>query len=66
MSLDIFECLINDIEPDVPQKWPAVIGDTLHKLKEDEKPLDSSPEYHTFSTGMIAKVLQCRERLICA
>ena len=51
ISSDVFDCLVNDIEPEVVQTWPAVIQDTLHKLKEDEESLHWSPEYSEFLAG---------------
>lgn len=51
MPSDVFDCLVDDIEPEVVQTWPAVIQDTLHKLKEDEESLHRSPEYSEFLAG---------------
>src|SRR5205823_4666448 len=41
MASDVFDCLTDDIEPNVVQTWPPVIRDTLHKLKEDETHLQA-------------------------
>lgn len=51
MPSDVFDCLVDDIKPEVVQTWPAAIQDTLHKLKEDEESLDRSPEYKKFLAG---------------
>jgi hypothetical protein len=48
MPSNVFDCLVDDIEPEVVQTWPAVIQDTLHKLKKDEESLHRSPEYSEF------------------
>ena len=45
MSSDVFDCLVDDIEPELVQPWPTVIKETLHKLKEDEETLQKSLEY---------------------
>ncbi|KKZ64672.1 hypothetical protein EMCG_01360 [[Emmonsia] crescens] len=41
IASDVFNCLIDDIEPDVVQTWPLVIRETLHKLKEEETHLQN-------------------------
>jgi len=51
MALDVFNCLIDSIEPELVQTWPPVIQDTLHKLKEDEPSLQKSPAYSKFLKG---------------
>lgn len=53
MPSDVFDCLIDNIEPEVIQTWPAVIQDTLHRLKEDEEFLHRSPEYSEFLAGQV-------------
>jgi hypothetical protein len=52
ISSDVFDCLVDDIEPEVTQTWPAVIQDTLHKLQEDEESLKTSSEYSEILTGL--------------
>lgn len=53
MPSDVFDYLMDDIEPEVIQTWPAVIQDTLHRLKEDEESLHRSPEYSEFLAGQV-------------
>ena len=53
MPSDVFDCLVHDIEPELIQTWPAVIQDTLHKLKKDEESLYRSPEYSEFLAGQV-------------
>ncbi len=48
MTSDVFNYLIDDIEPELIQTWPRMIRDTLHKLKNDEEFLQKSPEYDEF------------------
>lgn len=36
MASDVFDCLVDDIEPKLALTWPSVIKDTLYKLREDE------------------------------
>ena len=50
MGKDIFECLIDDIEPEPAQSWPPVIQGTLRKLRSDEA-LQNSLEYSEFING---------------
>lgn len=52
MSSDVFDCLVDDIEPEVAQTWPAVIQETLHKLQEDENSLERSSEYSELLKGL--------------
>ncbi|KAM3549489.1 hypothetical protein ARSEF4850_008827 [Beauveria asiatica] len=47
MAKDMFDCLIDDIEPASAQSWPAVILETLQKLRNDDS-LKNSPEYSNF------------------
>jgi hypothetical protein len=47
MAQDVFDCLVEDIEPDAITSWPPVIVDTLRKLREDEPSLKST-EYGQF------------------
>lgn len=47
MAKDMFDCLIDDIEPASPQNWPAVILETLRKLRNDDS-LKNLPEYSNF------------------
>lgn len=56
MASDVFDCLINDIEPEVIQIWPSMIGEILHKLKEDEAYLQTSFEYEEFLKGLFILV----------
>jgi hypothetical protein len=51
MGKDIFECLIEDIEPDLAQGWPAVIQETVQKLRVEDGSLQSSVEYGEFARG---------------
>jgi hypothetical protein len=51
MASDVFNCLLDDIEPELVQRWPPVIRDTLHMLREDEESLQKSPEYGEFLKG---------------
>ena len=50
MAKDIFECLIDDIEPEWAQSWPPVIQETVQKLRTDEA-LQNSLEYGEFING---------------
>jgi len=52
MGKDIFECLIDDIEPMWTQSWPAVIQETLEKLGTDEA-LQNSLKYGEFINAII-------------
>lgn len=52
MSSDVFDCLVDDIEPELVQPWPTVIQETLHKLKEDEETLQKSLEYCEVLSGL--------------
>jgi hypothetical protein len=51
MGKDIFDCLIDDIEPDSAQSWPPVIQETVQKLRTEEETLQSSVEYGEFIHG---------------
>jgi hypothetical protein len=51
MALDVFTCLLDDIEPEMVQTWPPVIRDILHMLIEDEVSLKKSPGYEEFVKG---------------
>jgi hypothetical protein len=51
MSVDVFNCLLDDIEPELAQIWPPVIRDTLYLLMEDEESLKESFEYQKFLKG---------------
>ncbi|OQE69869.1 hypothetical protein PENNAL_c0126G11276 [Penicillium nalgiovense] len=48
MSMDVFSCLLDDIEPDQHPPWPSIVGETLHKLLDDEEFLSASLEYREF------------------
>ena len=54
MASDVFTCILDDIEPELVQRWPPVIRDTLHMLREDEESLQS-PEYGEFLKGWSAR-----------
>ena len=62
MPSDLFDCLVDDIEPELVQTWPAVITDTLYKLRKDEEHLQGSPEYDRFFTGLALLNSQNRNR----
>ena len=51
MASDVFDCLTEDIEPEVFQKWPWSIRETLQKLKDDEHALRTSPDFDKFLEG---------------
>lgn len=51
MSMDIFTCLLDDIEPDQSPPWPSIVGETLHMLLDDEESLSASLEYREFLKG---------------
>jgi len=50
MGKEIFECLIDDIEPESAQNWPPVIQETVQKLRTDEA-IQNSLEYGEFING---------------
>jgi hypothetical protein len=58
MGKDIFECLIDDIEPDSALSWPTVIQETIQKLRTDEETLQSSVEYGEFIQGEYVDCMQ--------
>lgn len=62
MAKDIFDCLINDIEPDWAQNWPPVIQETLQKLWTDEA-LKNSPEYSKLVNAIIDPSRRSQARL---
>jgi len=45
MGKDIFDCLVDDIEPESAKSWPPVIQETLQKLQTDES-LQNSLGHH--------------------
>ncbi|KAF2448820.1 hypothetical protein P171DRAFT_353705 [Karstenula rhodostoma CBS 690.94] len=51
MALDVFTCLLDDIEPELEQAWPPMVRETLHLLKADEGFLESSHVYEEFLEG---------------
>lgn len=55
MSLDVFTCLLDNIEPKLVQTWPPVIQDTLHMLMEDGESLKNSPNYQEFLKGWFTR-----------
>ncbi|KAL6229868.1 hypothetical protein BDW75DRAFT_234864 [Aspergillus navahoensis] len=55
MPTDIFNCLLDDIEPDSRPPWPSIVGQTLHTLQEDDEALQKSSAYQAFLRG-------CRKR----
>ncbi|KAJ6019953.1 hypothetical protein N7522_000028 [Penicillium canescens] len=48
MSMEIFTCLLDDIEPNQRPPWPSIVGETLHMLLDDEEFLSASLEYREF------------------
>lgn len=54
MAQDVFLCVLDDIEPDLAQLWPAVVRETLQSLVEEEERLQVSTEFDTFLRGEIA------------
>lgn len=61
MGLDVFDCLIDDIEPETVHTWPPMIQETLHQLKADEESLQKSPEYGEFLKSCYPN--PCNERV---
>jgi hypothetical protein len=57
MSMDIFTCLLDDIEPDQHPQWPSIIGETLHMLLDNEEVLLASSEYCEFLKGPSAETV---------
>lgn len=57
MSIEIFTCLLDDIEPDQRPPWPSIIGETLHMLLDDEEVLSASLEYREFLKGPSTKIV---------
>ena len=55
MSMDIFTCLLDDIEPDQCPLWPSVVGEILYMLLDDEESLSASLEYREFLKGTSAQ-----------
>jgi hypothetical protein len=51
MGKDIFDCLIDDIEPDSVLSWPAVIQEIVQKLQHEDETLQSSVKYGEFIHG---------------
>ncbi|KAJ6037881.1 hypothetical protein N7499_004135 [Penicillium canescens] len=51
MSMEIFTCLLDDIEPNQRPPWPSIVGETLHMLLDDEEFLSASLEYREFLKG---------------
>lgn len=51
MASDIFECLLEDVEPVDNQEWPKLILETLHRLEEEEHMLQRSPEFKELLRG---------------
>lgn len=45
MASDLFTCILDSVEPEVVQRWPPVIRDTLYLLMEDEESLSLSSKY---------------------
>lgn len=50
MGNDVFDCLIDDIEPNDILTWPTAVLETLEKLRAHED-LESSPDYEKFVNG---------------
>lgn len=57
MSMEVFTCLLDDIEPDQCPPWPSIIGETLHMLLDDEEFLSASLEYREFLKGPSNKMI---------
>ena len=57
MSMEVFTCLLDDIEPDQRPPWPSIIGETLHMLLADEEFLSASLEYREFLKGPSTKII---------
>lgn len=51
MANDIFECLLDSIEPDRSPSWPSVIQTTLQMLQKDEPCLQNSSDFMRFLAG---------------
>jgi hypothetical protein len=51
LGKDIFDCLIDEIEPDSALNWPTVIQETVQKLQREDKTLQSSIEFGEFIRG---------------
>jgi hypothetical protein len=57
MPTDIFNCLLDDIEPDCRPSWPSIVRETLYILQEDEKALQHSAAYQEFLKGITARTI---------
>jgi hypothetical protein len=57
MSMEIFTCLLDDIEPDQRPPWPSIVGETLHMLLDDEESLSASLEYREFLKGPSTEIV---------
>jgi hypothetical protein len=51
MAKDIFECLIDHIEPDGVLNWPAVTEETAQKVRADEETVQNSVGFSDFIQG---------------
>lgn len=51
LGKDIFEYLVDEIEPDSAPTWPAAIRTTVQKLQDEDEKLQSSVEYGKFVQG---------------
>lgn len=52
MATDIFECLLENIEPNYEPSWPPIVWETLRTLSADEVALQESTEYQELLDGM--------------
>ena len=50
MADRIFQCLLDDIEPNDTPAWPETVCETLRKLKDHQR-LQGSSDYERFVNG---------------
>jgi hypothetical protein len=63
MGMDMFTCLLDDVEPDRCPPWPSIVRETLYMLLEDEELLQKSLDYQNFLRGITDVPLHSRLRL---
>lgn len=51
MAWDVFTCLLDDVEPELVQRWPPTIRETLQLLRQDEEALQGCAKYDSFLKG---------------
>ena len=56
MANNIFDCLIEDVEPKSTQKWPAAVHEVLQGLRGSED-LENSSVYNNFVNGKYIETL---------